>query len=188
MSASRHPLVETFREYLRLYQLRNQSGGALEPEEAARWRMVSAELEAIFAGNYRTARAAEPGLDRANLRRELPVERLRVPTDADVLCELSGRVFTARLQDISTGGAYVHATAPFPPQGSLRLTFATFRDSVPLELEARIAWVNPGGARKRSLPEGAGVQFVNCDDPTRRRLQDFVYELVETALSRANLI
>ena len=179
-------MIDTFQEYARLYQLRNQMGGKLDPEQEARWRQVSANLEAIFAGTFRESQKGE--LDRAGLRGELPVDNLRVPTEADVLCELPDRFFSARLQDISTGGAYVNARAPFQPEGRLRMTFATFRDATPLELDARIAWTNPGGSRKPSLPEGAGVQFINCDDACRRRLQDFVYELVETALTRANLL
>ena len=47
---------------------------------------------------------------------------------------------------------------------------------------------NPGGIRKHTFPEGAGVEFTNCDNPRRDQLQDYVYELVEHTLSRANLI
>lgn len=187
MSSSRNPVVDTFQEYARLYQLCNQRGGKLDPAEEARWGEVSAQLDAIFSGTYRESEKGRSALDRAVLR-GLPVENLRVPTEADVLCEMPDRFFSARLQDISTGGAYVHAQVPFQAEGRLRVTFATFRDATPLELEARIAWINPGGSRKPSLPAGAGVQFINCDEACRRRLQDFVYELVETALSRANLL
>ena len=86
------------------------------------------------------------------------------------------------------GGAYIHSPIPFRVDSTVRLTFCTFRDRQPLEVDARIAWSNPGGIRKHAFPEGAGVEFTNCDDPRRDQLQDYVYELVEETLSRAHLI
>ena len=56
------------------------------------------------------------------------------------------------------------------------------------DIDGRIAWSNPGGIRKHHLPEGAGIQFTNCDNPRLDQLQDYVYELVEDTLSRAHLI
>ena len=40
----------------------------------------------------------------------------------------------------------------------------------------------------RTLLEGAGVQFLNFDEKSRDRLQNYVYELVEDTLTKANLI
>jgi hypothetical protein len=57
-----------------------------------------------------------------------------------------------------------------------------------LELDGRIAWNNPGGKLKRVFGEGAGVQFVDCDGQIHRKLEDFVYELVEETLVKANLL
>ena len=110
------------------------------------------------------------------------------PTDADVLCETQDNFFAGKLQDISLGGAYVQAAVPFRLDSPLRLTFCTFDDHQPLELDGRVAWANPAGARKSSLPEGAGVQFTHRTDAYRAQLEDYVYELVEDTLSRANLI
>jgi uncharacterized protein (TIGR02266 family) len=122
------------------------------------------------------------------LRDKIPVDFLRVPADADVLCETRDNFFSGKLQDISVGGAYVHSMVPFRVDWPVRLTFCTFRDREPLELEARIAWSNPGGVRKQGLPEGAGVQFTNCDPRAKAQLKDYVYELVEDTLTRANLL
>ena len=38
---------------------------------------------------------------------------------------------------------------------------------MPLELEGRVAWKNPGAGRKETLLEGAGIQFLNFDEKSR---------------------
>ena len=104
------PVVDVFRQYVDLYQLRN-SGEELEPEQEKDWKEISFTMESIFSGMYRPdpdQLFASPA-DNATLREQLPVEFLRVPTETDVLCETMNSFFSGRLQDISTGGAYVHA-------------------------------------------------------------------------------
>jgi uncharacterized protein (TIGR02266 family) len=192
MSATQSHIVDVFQQYTRLYQIRNETGGRLSPELQKEWVEVTFTLDSIFSGLYRPdARPSDgvrtgPGPRR--FRDKLPVDFLRVPADTDVLCETRDNFFSGKLQDISVGGAYVHTMVPFRVDSPVRLTFCTFRDREPLELEARIAWSNAGGIRKHALPEGAGVQFTNCDPRSRTQLQDYVYELVEDTLTRANLL
>jgi uncharacterized protein (TIGR02266 family) len=183
-------VVDVFRQYAELYKLRNSLNGALDPTQEKDWQEVSFTLESIFSGMYR-ADPDDMGLlpaQKPGFRTTVPLDFLRVPTETDVLCETSNAFFSGRLQDISTGGAYVHASVPFELDSKVRLTFCTFREEMPLELEGRIAWNNPGGRFKRILLEGAGVQFVDCDGQLRHKLEDFVYELVEDTLVKANLI
>jgi Tfp pilus assembly protein PilZ len=82
----------------------------------------------------------------------------------------------------------VHSPIPFRIDARVRLTFCTLRNREPLELKGRIAWNNPGGGRKQTFPAYAGIQFTECNDRSQSQLQDYVYELVEETLSRANLI
>ncbi|HSF20382.1 MAG TPA: PilZ domain-containing protein [Vicinamibacteria bacterium] len=190
MPAVQAHIVDVFQQYSRLYELRNRSGGQLSPEFHKEWVEVTFTLESIFSGLYRPD-PADPDMKSPTgneLRRKIPVNFLRVPTDADVLCETEDNFFSGKLQDISVGGAYVHSPIPFSVDLPVRLTFCTFRDRVPLEIDARIAWNNPGSVRKQTLPEGAGLQFTHCDTKCRGQLQDYVYELVEDTLARANLI
>lgn len=190
MSLASIPIAQVFRQYSTLFQLRNLHGGQLEPKLEKEWQEVTFTLESIFSGMYRPKgdQRPEDKTNRLQLRAQLPIEYLRVPTEVDVLCETPVNFFSGRLQDISTGGAYVHAMVPFPEGSWLRLTFCTFRDELPLELEGRVAWKNPSGDRKNTLLEGAGVQFLNFEDRSRRRLQNYVYELVEDTLTKANLL
>ena len=190
MSATQSHIVDVFQQYTRLYKMRNETGGALTPELQKEWVEVTFTLDSIFSGLYRPD--ARP-IERATtpprrLRGKLSVDFLRVPADADVLCETRDNFFSGKLQDISVGGAYVHSMVPFRVDCPVRLTFCTFRDRVPLELEARIAWSNPGGVRKHALREGAGVQFTNCGPRSHAQLKDYVCELVEETLTRANLL
>jgi uncharacterized protein (TIGR02266 family) len=188
--ASSTQVVDVFRQYAKLYRLRNNSNGDLDPGLEKDWREVSFTLESIFSGMYRPdpdELVLQP-VQNPELRTQLPLEFLRVPTETDVLCETSNAFFSGKLQDISTGGAYVHASVPFELDSKVRLTFCTFRDEMPLEIDGRIAWNNPGGRFKRVFPEGAGVQFTDCDSTYRKKLEDFVYELVEDTLVKANLI
>ena len=184
------PVVDLFRNYARLYEMRNQQSGKLDATQDREWKDVTATLDNIFSGVYR------PNPDdfqtksttKAALRQNLPVDLLRVPAEADVLCETGKSFFSGRFQDISTGGAYVHSPVKLQQETPIRLTFCTFRSDMPLELDGRVAWTNPRGARKRTYLEGGGVQFVECDEPKRLRLRDYVYELVEESLFRANLL
>jgi uncharacterized protein (TIGR02266 family) len=189
MTTLQSHIIDVFQQYSRLYKIRNETGGRLDDHLQKEWVEVTFTLDSIFSGLYRPDhKPADAGVQARKLREHFPVDFLRVPTEADVLCETRDNFFSGKLQDISVGGAYVHSTIPFRVDSPLRLTFCTFRNREPLELEARIAWANPGGVRKHSFPEGAGVQFTRCDPRSRMQLQDYVYELVEETLTRANLI
>lgn len=189
MPALESHIYDVFRQYSRLYRTRNDGGGTLSPDQEKEWVEVTFTLESIFSGLYRPDRTTERSQDAlAEFRSRVPVEFLRIPTDADVLCETQDNFFAGKLQDISLGGAYVQASVPFRLDSPLRLTFCTFDDHQPLEIDGRVAWANPAGARKSSLPEGAGVQFTHRQDAHRAQLEEYVYELVEDTLARANLI
>jgi uncharacterized protein (TIGR02266 family) len=184
------PVVDVFRQYVDLYQLRNSRGGALEPDQEREWKEVSFTMESIFSGLYRPDpnELLSGHCSSWAFHRDLPVDLLRVPTETDVLCETHNSFFSGRMQDISTGGAYVHAKVPFEVDSRVKLTFCTFKDEVPLELDGRIAWYNPGGVRKRAFLPGAGIEWVDCERTHRSQIEAYVCELVEETLARANLI
>ena len=188
MPAVQAHIYDIFQQYSRLYQLRNSVDGQLTPKQQKEWVEVTFTLDSIFSGLYRPEMTMDdlPTTSAAMLRSKVPVDFLRIPTDADVLCETRSNFFSGKLQDISVGGAYVHSPIPFRVNSTVRLTFCTFREHQPLEIEGRIAWSNPGGVRKNDFPEGAGIQFTNCDQTRTGQIQDYVYELVEDTLSRAH--
>ncbi len=190
MSSASSPLVNVFQRYANLCDLRNNNDNDFSSSQEEEWREMCFTLESIFSGIYRPAPAdkleSKPMMN--ELRDHLPIEYLRVPANADVLCETSDSFFAGKLQDISTGGAYIHASVPFQTGSRVRLTFCTFTDNMPIEFEGRVAWHNPGGMRKRRFLEGAGLEFIECSEDRRTRLHDYICELVEQTLLQANLI
>ncbi len=116
MATTSVPFVQVFKQYSTLFQMRNLQGGELDPKLQKEWQQVIFTLDSIFSGMYQPGAsdqiAEKPA--RSGLRAQIPIEYLRVPTEVDVLCETPLNFFLGRLQDISTGGAYVHAMVPFP--------------------------------------------------------------------------
>lgn len=184
------PVVNVFRQYAKLYAMRNSNSGFLDSGLEKEWQEIQFTLESIFSGMYQPSRVDQnhQSVVKPDLRAHLPLQYLRVPTETDVLCETPESFFPGKFQDISTGGAYVHASVPLEVESRLKLTFCTFRDELPLEIVGRVAWNNPRAHRKRCYLEGAGVEFVRCDVNSLHQLEDFVYELVEETLVKANLI
>lgn len=182
------PMVALLRDYLRLYQLRNLGHGRLEPRLENEWKELSFTVDSVFSGLYRAGGRERSWSPKLDLRKELPLDSLRVPLETGVICDAGRGVFGATLRDLSTGGAYVQSTIPFPESGKVRLIFCTDPDDPPIEVEGRVAWTNPAGQRKRNLPEGSGVQFLRFTDDSRLRIRDFVYRVVEQTLASANLI
>ena len=190
MSATKAPIVDVFKEFARLHELRTSQGGELSADLESEWNEVRFTVDSIFSGMYSPGsfgKSVEMVTEKM-LREAFPVEYVRVPTETDVLCETSDDFFSGRLQDISTGGAYLSSSIPLAVDSRVRLTFCTFRERLPIELEGRVAWSNPGSVRKSTLPQGAGVQFTYRDPNKRSQLKNYVLELVEGTLSRASLL
>jgi len=188
MPALESHIYDVFQQYSRLYELRNEGGGELSADLQKEWIEVTFTLDSIFSGLYSSEPQSHDATTVAHeLRSQVPVKYLRVPTDTDVLCETNDNFFSGKLQDISLGGAYVHSPVAFRLDSPVRLTFCPFRDREPVEVHGRVAWNNPGGVRKHMFPGGAGIEF-DDEDPGSGNLEDYVYELVEDTLCRAHLI
>lgn len=87
MSTASIPIVQVFRQYSTLFQLRNLHGGKLEPRLEREWQEVVFTLDSIFSGMYQPQgdERMEDKPDRLRLRAQLPIKYLRVPTEVDVL-------------------------------------------------------------------------------------------------------
>ncbi len=115
MTATQSHIVDVFQQYTRLYKIRNETGGRLSPELQKEWVEVTFTLDSIFSGLYRPdARPRRRALRHARFRDKIPVDFLRVPADADVLCETRDNFFSGKLQDISVGGRLraLHGSVP----------------------------------------------------------------------------
>jgi len=80
--------------------------------------------------------------------------------------------------NMSTRGLYLALAAlPMPREDdTLSLTFSLANDPVPIQCEARVAWVNPpaslteSGAVAHGLPPGVGVSFTKIDPADQARI------------------
>jgi hypothetical protein len=181
-------MVAILRDYVHLYQLRNLGHGRLEPRLENEWKELSFTIESVFSGMYRDS-IKELGPSRhtpsPDLRRELPLESLRVPVET-VICDVGCCRFAARLCDLSIGGAYLHSPVPLAEHTRVSLIFPG-RDLLPIEVEGRVAWTNHAGRRKPRLAEGSGVHFLGLRDDTRMRISEYVYDIVEETIASAHL-
>jgi hypothetical protein len=89
--------------------------------------------------------------------------------------------FTARLDDIGAGGAFIRTTDLIPAGTSLVLEVLPPGAAVPLAIEGRVAW-----ARQDPGAEGIGVEFRCRDTGGLRRLKELVRRLEGDVDQQAN--
>jgi uncharacterized protein (TIGR02266 family) len=81
----------------------------------------------------------------------------------------------AYIRDISATGIFVRTTEPEPPGTRLNLRFTPEGARAPLEVEGEVIWINPYRPDRRdSLHPGMGIRFIELDETTRRRLDEFI--------------
>jgi hypothetical protein len=75
--------------------------------------------------------------------------------------------------DIGMAGAFVERAEALPVDESLEIRFSWPGSEVPFAARCRVAWWHPEGAplSSKSLPPGAGLQFVEMSDADRERLR-----------------
>jgi len=75
--------------------------------------------------------------------------------------------------DIGMAGAFVERAEALPVDESLEIRFPWPGSEIPFAARCRVAWWHPEGAplSSKSLPPGAGLQFVEMSDVDRERLR-----------------
>jgi hypothetical protein len=75
--------------------------------------------------------------------------------------------------DIGLAGAFVERTDPLPVDEEFEIRFPWPGSEIPFCARCRVAWWHPeGGAlSSKSLPPGAGLQFVHMSEADRERLR-----------------
>lgn len=125
----------------------------------------------------------------------------RVLVDLEVDCASEDNYLFAYITDISATGIFVRTTAPEQPGTHVNLRLSALephcddldllggatraamtgpdmideRDSVELELEGEVIWVNPyRPGTPDNLHPGMGIRFVNLDNELRDRLFELI--------------
>jgi len=80
--------------------------------------------------------------------------------------------------DIGLAGAFVERAESIPVDEELEIRFPWPGSEIPFSARCRVAWWHPEGAplSSKSLPPGAGLQFVEMSGADRERLRALLVE------------
>ncbi len=101
-------------------------------------------------------------------------EFLRVPVNIEVDYRSDENFLFAYITDLSAMGIFVKTTEPNPPGARLTLRFKPM-GAPEFVVHGQVVWVNPyRPGDPDSINPGMGVQFVDLDPETQRRLTRLV--------------
>jgi hypothetical protein len=82
------------------------------------------------------------------------------------------------LIDIGLAGAFIERAEPLPVDELFEIRFAWPGSEIPFCAQCRVAWWHPEGGplSSKSLPPGAGLQFVDMLDADRERLRGLLVD------------
>jgi len=80
--------------------------------------------------------------------------------------------------DIGLAGAFVERTLPLERDEPVAIRFSWPGSELPFEARCRVAWWHPPGGplSSKSLPPGAGLQFVELSEANRERLRSLLLD------------
>ena len=109
---------------------------------------------------------------------ETVLQQLRIPFVRRVSLVSPARREDAFMIDIGLAGAFVERALPLPLDELLEISFAWPGSEIPFSARCRVAWWHPEGAplSSKSLPPGAGLQFVEMSGADRERLRALLVE------------
>jgi hypothetical protein len=104
---------------------------------------------------------------------ESVLRQLRIPFVRRVTLVSPTRSEEAFMIDIGLAGAFVERAESLPVDEAMEIRFPWPGSEIPFAARCRVAWWHPEGAplSSKSLPPGAGLQFVDMSDADRERLR-----------------
>src|SRR5512143_1523012 len=80
--------------------------------------------------------------------------------------------------DVGLAGVFVERTEPLPLDEALEIRFSWPGSEIPFCARCRVAWWHPEGGplTSKSLPPGAGLQFVQMSEADRERLRGLLVD------------
>jgi len=104
---------------------------------------------------------------------ESVLRQLRIPFVRRVALASSSRSEDAFMIDIGLAGAFVERAESLPVDEEIEIRFPWPGSEIPFAARCRVAWWHPEGAplSSKSLPPGAGLQFVDMSEHDRDRLR-----------------
>ncbi len=104
---------------------------------------------------------------------ESVLRQLRIPFVRRVTLASASRNEDAFMIDIGLAGAFVERAESLPVDEEIEIRFPWPGSEIPFAARCRVAWWHPEGAplSSKSLPPGAGLQFVDMSEHDRDRLR-----------------
>jgi hypothetical protein len=104
---------------------------------------------------------------------ESVLRQLRIPFVRRVTLASSSRNEDAFMIDIGLAGAFVERAESIPVDEEIEIRFPWPGSEIPFAARCRVAWWHSEGAplSSKSLPPGAGLQFVDMSEHDRDRLR-----------------
>lgn len=118
--------------------------------------------------------------DLARSRDALPpdsvLRQLRIPFVRRARLDSAATQEEAFLIDIALDGVFVEHAEPLSPGEPVEISFPWPGSELPFRASCRVAWWHPEGEalHSKSLPAGAGLQFVSMADGDRERLRAYL--------------
>lgn len=121
-------------------------------------------------------RAAPPAED--GVPEEHVLARLRIPFVRKATLVRKGRSEDAFVLDLGLEGVFIERTEELPVGEVVEITLPWPGSEVALHCRCRVAWFHSAGRKlaSKSLPPGAGLQFMEMAENDRVRLRSFLEE------------
>jgi hypothetical protein len=121
----------------------------------------------------RAAPIAEDGVPEEHV-----LTRLRIPFVRKATLIRKGRSEDAFVLDLGIEGVFIERTEEMPVGETVEISLPWPGSEVPLNSRCRVAWFHTPGRKlaSKSLPPGAGLQFMEMSESDRTRLREFLEE------------
>ena len=109
---------------------------------------------------------------------ESVLKQLRIPFVRKVTLVRGKAVEEVFVIDLGLAGVFVERPEPIPVGEQVDIRLPMPDSEIPLKARCRVAWWHPEGARlaSKSLPPGAGLEFVEMSAVDRARLREQLVE------------
>ena len=121
----------------------------------------------------RAAPTAEDGVPEEHI-----LSRLRIPFVRKATLVRKGRTEDAFVLDLGLEGVFIERTEELPVGELVDISVPWPGSEVPLHSRCRVAWFHAPGRKlaSKSLPPGAGLQFMEMAESDRARLRELLEE------------
>jgi hypothetical protein len=109
---------------------------------------------------------------------ESVLRQLRIPVGRRATLVSASRTEDVWMRDIGLAGAFVERAEPLPVDEELEIRCPWPGSEIPFSARCRVAWWHPEGGplSSKSLPAGAGLEFVEMSEADRERLRTLLVD------------